>query len=332
MAQPAASLHWLNERTSRHAVRLIDRLQVETEGEREALIASILATSASVSPKYFYDAIGCTLFEAICGLPEYYPTRTERAILNEHRDEIARAAGTNRQFVDLGAGDCAKASLLLPALQPMRYVAVDIAAPAIVPALSRLALAFPRVELVGVVTDFSAELDLADAIDDGPTTFFYPGSSIGNFDPVDALALLLRVRKLCGDGSGLLIGVDTKKDRARLEAAYNDALGVTAAFNRNVLNHVNSLVDADFDPSAFTHVAFYDESQGRIEMHLEATSEQNVQVAGHERVFAAGERIHTENSYKYAPEEFADVLRRAGFAEIRLWQDAARDFAVYHAA
>jgi dimethylhistidine N-methyltransferase len=331
MAQTAASLHWLNERTSRHAVRLIDRLQTEPQGERAALIAAILATPASVSPKYFYDAIGCTLFEAICCLPEYYPTRTERSILTEHRAEIVRVAGTNRQFVDLGAGDCAKASMLLPALQPRRYVAVDIAAPAIVPALSRLALAFPRVELVGVVTDFSAELDLADAIDAGPTTFFYPGSSIGNFDPVDALALLLRVRELCGEGSGLLIGVDTKKERSRLEAAYNDALGVTAAFNRNLLNHVNSIVDGDFDPSAFGHVAFYNEAQGRIEMHLEALSAQSVQIDGHERAFDAGERIHTENSYKYEPEEFAGMLRRAGFSEISLWQDDARDFAVFHA-
>jgi dimethylhistidine N-methyltransferase len=209
---------------------------------------------------------------------------------------------------------------------------VDIAAAAIEPALSRLTSVFPRVEFMGVVTDFSRRLDLGGAIDAGPVTFFYPGSSIGNFTPDEALSLLRRVRDLCGPESGLLIGVDTKKDKARLDAAYNDTLGVTAAFNLNVLNHVNVLADCDFTPAGFAHVAFYEPIKGRVEMHLESRHFQRVRVGDRERVFVKGERIHTENSYKYHPGEFADLLASAGFTELRVWQDGAADFAVFYAS
>jgi dimethylhistidine N-methyltransferase len=334
MSTPATALHTVSEQSARDYVHLIDRrdAHADPEDEREALVAGLFATPAVISPKYFYDEIGCTLFEAICSLPEYYPTRTERSILTVNRDAIVAAVGTGRQFVDLGAGDCAKAALLLPALHARRYVAVDIAAEAIKPALSRLTPAFPRVELMGVVTDFSRRLDLGGAIDGGPVTFFYPGSSIGNFTPDEAHGLLRRVRKLCGPESGLLIGVDTKKDKARLDAAYNDALGVTAAFNLNVLNHVNTIADCDFAPSAFAHVAFYQPIKGRVEMHLESRRLQRVRIGRRVRVFDEGERIHTENSYKYSPAEFADLLGGAGFANLRLWQDEAGDFAVFYAS
>jgi dimethylhistidine N-methyltransferase len=331
MAKPVTTLHWITERAARHGVTLLDRLDRDPEGERASLLAGILAHPATIAPKYFYDGLGCALFEAICALPEYYPTRTERAILMAHRDDIVRATGTRKQLVDLGAGDCAKAALLLPAAQPRRYVAVDIAPAAIAPALLRMAQAFPGVELYGVVTDFSRRLDIRGAIDSGPVTFFYPGSSIGNFTPDEALLLLCRVRELCAEGSGLLIGVDTKKDPARLNAAYNDPLGVTAAFNRNSLSHVNAILGSNFDPSAFGHVAFYRDDLGRIEMHLEALSDQRIDGPALERLFAAGERIHTENSYKYSTAEFSALLRRAGFQDISLWQDAEGDFAVFYA-
>jgi dimethylhistidine N-methyltransferase len=333
MSKRAAALRTVTE-SSRQRVRLLDRRGMidSVADERAALVDGILAYPAVISPKYFYDDIGCTLFEAICRLQEYYPTRTERAILDRYRDAIVEAVGTGGQFVDLGAGDCAKAALLLPALHPRRYVAVDIAAEAIEPALSRLTPAFPRVELMGVVTDFSRRFDLAGAIEAGPVTFFYPGSSIGNFTPDEARSLLRRVRDLCGSGSGLLIGVDTKKEKARLDAAYNDALGVTAAFNLNVLNHVNRIVGSDFSPAGFAHVAFYEPIKGRVEMHLESRHVQRVRVDGRERLFAAGERVHTENSYKYSPVEFASLLRSAGFDHHRLWQDEAGDFAVFYAS
>lgn len=331
MANPAPLLHSIAERIVGRGFRLIDRLREDPAAERQALIAGLLATPAAISPKYLYDALGCALFEAICALPEYYPTRTERAIFDLYFDEIVGAIGRHRQFVDLGAGDCAKAAYLLPAIDARRYIAVDIAAPAIAPALARLAPSFPAVEVIGVLTDFSRQLDLAGVLDSGPATFFFPGSSIGNFAPDAAVALLGQIRRLCTPGSGLLIGVDTKKEKRRLDAAYDDSLGVTATFNRNVLNHVNAQIGTDFDPAAFAHVAFYDATLARIEMHLEARLDQRVQVGGRTRMFAAGERIHTEYSYKYAPREFAAMLQAAGFGTPRLWQDTAGDFAVFYA-
>ena len=331
MSASAANLHWINERTTRDGVVLLNRLDLDLPEERAALHEGLFATPARISPKYFYDALGCTLFEAICALPEYYPTRTERSILASHCDEIARIVGRRKQFVDLGAGDCGKAALLLPALAPRRFVAVDIAEVAIGPALARMAPDFPDNALIGVITDFSQQLDLDGAIDSGAVTFFFPGSSIGNFSPQQALGFLSRVRARCSAGSGLLIGVDTQKDRGRLEAAYDDALGVTAAFNRNILRHMNAVAGCDFDPAAFTHVAFYNAAEGRIEMHLEARSAQCVHTALGDRRFAKGERIHTENSYKYAPHEFTALLEGAGFRDVTLWQDEEGDFAVYYA-
>jgi dimethylhistidine N-methyltransferase len=331
MRAPAANLHTFGEHSLRQRVTLLDRLDFDLPEEREALLHGLFAAPATIAPKYFYDAEGSALFEAICALPEYYPTRAERGILIARRDEIASATGRRKQLVDLGAGDCAKAALLMPALAPRRYVAVDISAAAIGPALARLTPRFPDIELVGLVTDFSRRLDLDDAVDRGPVTFFYPGSSIGNFAPDAALDFLRRVRARCGPGSGLLIGADTKKDVDRLEAAYDDAQGVTAAFNRNILRHLNAIAGCDFDPAAFRHVAFYDREHGRIEMHLEACSPQRVHTARGPRDFAAGERIHTESSYKYAPAEFQALLHGAGFLEVERWQDERGDFAVYYA-
>ncbi len=185
-----------------------------------------------------------------------------------------------------------------------------------------------------MLADFTRGLDLGRDLAEGPATFFYPGSSIGNFAPLEAARFLRSIRRHCGsDGeSGLLIGVDTKKDVARLEAAYDDAAGVTAAFNRNALAHVNRILGTRFAPDAFAHVAYYDEAASRVEMHLEARTPQTVVIDGIARTYDAGERIHTENSYKYAPHEFAAMLERAGFADVRCWQDGAGDFAVCYAS
>lgn len=313
--------------------RLFDRLRPDAAAERRAIIAGLLADAPAVAPKHFYDPIGCALFGAICELPEYYPTRTERAIFAEHREEIAGAIGARRQFVDLGAGDCCKAEAWLPYLAPARYIAVDIAGDALARALARMAPEFPDLELTGIVADFTRGLDLRADLCDAPTAFFYPGSSIGNFVPDDARRFLSDIRLHCmaADGSGLLIGVDTKKDRHRLAAAYDDGLGVTAAFNRNILRHVNGIIGSNFDPAAFSHVAFYDERKGRVEMHLAARTSQTVRIDGTSRAFGTGDLIHTEYSYKYTPTEFTALLREAGFANVRCWQDRARDFAVYWA-
>jgi dimethylhistidine N-methyltransferase len=312
--------------------RIVDRLALDADAEREALIGGLVDQPAHIPPKYFYDDLGCALFGAICALPEYYPCRTEVAIFRASRLEIAGAIGTGKQFVDLGAGDCRKGASWIPYLQPRRYIAVDIALFAIDKALAGLATRFPETAMVGVALDFAAALDLRDTLDGGPVTFFYPGSSIGNFAPDEALRLLRQIRDHCAaPGSGLLIGVDAKKDPQRLEAAYDDAVGVTAAFNRNVLAHVNRRIGSDFHPERFAHRALYDADAGRVEMHLEAIEPQAVHIDGTERRFAAGERIHTENSYKYAPSEFGALLRDAGFADIRLWQDHDRQFSVFYA-
>ncbi len=314
--------------------RIVERRAVDAGAERRALLAGLLAAPAMIPPKYFYDALGCALFGAICELPEYYPTRTERAIFGEHRDAIADSVGRGKQFVDLGAGDCCKALAWLPYLAPARYIAVDIAGDAIAKSLAAMAPDFPELEMLGIVADFSRGLDVRADLGPEPVTFFYPGSSIGNFTPREALAFLRDIRLHCADreGSGLLIGVDTKKDKARLDAAYDDSVGVTAAFNRNVLHHVNRILGSDFRPEAFAHRGFYNPEQGRVEMHLEAMTAQSVALAGTTRSFVAGERIHTENSYKYAPAEFTTLLQEAGFRTVRCWQDANHDFAVFHAA
>jgi dimethylhistidine N-methyltransferase len=313
--------------------RFIDRLTRNPAAERRALVAGLTAARATLSPKYFYDSVGCALFGAICELPEYYPTRTERGIFERNRAEIAATVGAGRQFVDLGAGDCSKAETWLPFLAPTRYVAVDIAGDALSRALARLAPEFPDLELTGIVADFTDGLDLRADLPEAPTVFFYPGSSIGNFAPDDAQHFLADIHLHClVAGSGLLIGVDTRKDPARLRSAYDDAPGVTAAFNRNALRHVNRVVGADFDPALFDHVAFFDEQRGRVEMHLVARKRHVVRIGDRQRAFAEGETIHTENSYKYTPAEFTTLLQSAGFARVRCWQDDAGDFAVYYAA
>jgi dimethylhistidine N-methyltransferase len=313
---------------------LVDRLALDPDAERRDVVARLLREPASISPKYFYDEVGCALYGAICRLPEYYPTRTEVALFQARRAEIAGRIGPGRQFVDLGAGDCCKAKGWLPFLSPARYVAVDIAVQEIAGALEKMAADFPDLELVGVATDFSRALDLDGVLSEAPALFFYPGSSIGNFTPDEARVFLARIRGHCASrpGSSLLIGVDGKKPKPVLDAAYDDALGVTAAFNRNALRHLNRRFGLAFDVGAFAHVGFYNEAEGRIEMHLESVRDQAVRIDGRDRAFRRGERIHTENSYKYAPAEFEAILRDAGFTAIRRWDAPDVAYAVFHAA
>ena len=312
--------------------RIVNFLHADPSAERRALVAGLRNASASIAPKYFYDAVGAALYGAICELREYYLTRTEREIFTRHRSEIAAAIGRGTQLVDLGAADGAKAAAWLPFLAPSRYVAVDFAAEILRTTLVRIAADFPQIEMLGVVTDFTQGLDLRGELAAGPVTFFYPGSSIGNFTPDEAHEFLAQIRGHCtAAASGLLIGVDTRKDSARLEAAYDDSLGVTAAFNRNILLNVNRVLGSDFDPAAFGHVARYDAEHGRIEMYLEATREVTVHIDATPRRFRAGERIHTENSYKYAPAQFTALLQAVGFESVRVWKDEAGDYAVYYA-
>ena len=314
--------------------RIVERLKADPAAERAEVVAGLLEAPARISPKYFYDDLGCALYGAICRLPEYYPTRTEVALFREHRMEIGDAMGRGKQFVDLGAGDCCKGQAWLPFLAPTRYIAVDIAAPELERSLARMAPDFPEIEMIGVVADFASGLPLDDLLGASAATFFYPGSSIGNFTPAESVRFLAGIRELVAAraGSGLLIGVDGKKSPAILDAAYDDALGVTAAFNRNVLLHLNRRFGFAFDLDGFSHRGFYNAAAGRIEMHLESLRDQAVRLDGTERRFARGERIHTENSYKYDAPEFEALLQEAGFASVRRWSSADGGYFVFYAA
>jgi dimethylhistidine N-methyltransferase len=309
-------------------VQLHDATPQDTRAE---LGAGLAAERAAIAPKYFYDVLGSRLFDAITELDEYYPTRTEAAILAAEQGAIAAAAGSGRTLIDLGAGNCEKAARLFGVLRPPRYVAVDISVEFLRQALVALQRAHPALELVGVGEDFSRELRLPPEVGDGPRTYFYPGSSIGNFTPAEALVFLRRVHDSAA-GARLVLGVDLVKDKAVLEAAYDDALGVTAAFNLNVLRHVNRLLGSDFALADWRHVALFNEADSRIEMHLEARRDVDVRWPGGARRFAGGERIHTENSYKYTVEAFDRLLRAAGFAHTRCWTDERAWFAVFCAA
>lgn len=295
------------------------------------LDAGLRADSAAISPKFLYDALGSRLFEAICELPEYYPTRTEASIFARHGHEMARAIGPGATLIDLGAGNCAKAASLFPLLHPIQYVAIDISADFLREAIERLQQRFSHIEMTGLGLDFSSALELPGIVRQEKRLFFYPGSSIGNFTPAQAGAFLRRARAQCDNDGGLLIGIDLVKDSATLDAAYDDALGVTAAFNLNLLRHVNHLAGADFDVRQWRHRGRYNGAESRIEMHLEAREPLRVRWHGGAREFAAGQRIHTENSYKYRESAAVGLLEQSGFQATRVWTDPAGWFAVIHA-
>lgn len=291
----------------------------------------LLAQPASISPKYFYDKRGSGLFEDITRLPEYYPTRTEQAILQMHGAAIAQAVGPVGTLIEPGAGNCEKAGQLCELLAPECFVGVDISADYLVGAVQRLGERFPGMEVRALGGDITRGMVLPRDLAKGPRLVFYPGSSIGNFDPMQALALLRQMRELAGDEGGVLIGIDLPKETAVLEAAYDDAQGVTAQFNRNVLLHLNQLIGSDFVEDDWQHRAFFNREASRIEMHLEAVAPVTVRWPGGQRAFSAGERIHTENSYKYPLEGFQEFLKQAGFSRSYAWSDPLDWFALIYA-
>jgi dimethylhistidine N-methyltransferase len=293
------------------------------------VLAGLRRRPRYVPPKFFYDAEGSRLFEAITELPEYYPTRTEIGILQERAGEIARRVGTGGLLVEPGGASPAKARILLDGLQPCAYVPMDISREHLWLAADQVAAEYPWLEVHAACTDFTRLLEVPPAAPTGTRVAFFPGSSIGNFDPEDAVGFLATVAELVRPNGFLLIGVDLKKDPARLEAAYDDAAGITAAFNLNLLVRMNRELGADFDLDAWRHRALYDADRGRIEMHLVSRRAQTVQVAGVPFDFAADETIHTENSYKYGVEEFQALARRAGFTPEAVWLDSERLFSVH---
>ncbi len=282
--------------------------------------------------KYFYDANGSVLFERITELDAYYPTRTELAILAEFGEDIGEEIGPGALIVEPGSGAGLKTRRLLTLLQePAAYVPVDIDPHVLERTREILVEEFPGLPVLPVAADYTRELRLPALPPDvhaRSAVIFYPGSTIGNFDPAAAAAFLEKLGGHLPRPLSLLIGVDLDKDPAILEAAYNDHEGVTAAFNKNILRHINRALDADFDPESFTHVAFYDSAAMRIEMHLQSKKAQRVHIAGETIEFQPGERIHTESSYKYSPEGFQSLAQRAGFHHRRTFIDDDALFSV----
>lgn len=304
-------------------------------GQRSFLDDALAGLSAArkwLPPKYFYDARGSELFEAICALPEYYLTRTELAILRAEIADIAAALGPGCALIEYGSGTGVKTRLLIDALAPVAYVPIDISPEPLAAAANAIGADHPGLPVQALVADYTAALELPELASCRPRrcAVYFPGSTIGNFTPAAALDFLVRARAVCGPGGALLIGADTKKDRALIEAAYDDAQGVTAEFNLNLLERMNRELGADFVRQRFRHRAFYDPLAGRVEMHLESTVAQTVTIAGCAFRFAAGETIHTENSYKYAIEEFRALAGRAGFEPRRVWTDARGWFSVHY--
>lgn len=288
--------------------------------------------NAMIPPWYLYDEIGSKLFDVITMLPDYYPTRTEAAVFKEHLTAIADAVDLRGgAIVDLGAGNCEKAPQLFPLLRPRQYVPVDISEEFLENAVGRLRLEHPDIDMLAVGTDFSQRLELPDRVLTEPRVFFYPGSSIGNFTPAHATAFLGRVRAAMPGRGALLIGVDLRKDVATMVRAYDDPIGVTAAFNRNLLRNVNAIAGTDFDPEDWLHVARFDDGESRIEMHLEARRALTVRWPDGARRFGAGERIHTESSYKYTPARFRELLTAAGLRDVGMWTDERAWFGVFAA-
>jgi len=267
--------------------------------------------------------------EAITELPEYYLTRTEIELLETHRDEIAARVGEGVCLIEYGSGSSRKIRLLLERLKPESYVPVDISKHHLESAARLLYEEYPWLNVYPTCADYTREFRPPSAIGSAPRVAFFPGSSIGNFDPQAAVDFMGRVSRLLSPRGRLLIGVDRKKDRATLEAAYDDAAGVTREFNRNVLRHLNAALDADFDTSNFSHVALYNETLGCIQMFLESTKDQLVRIAGTSIEFRSGERIHTENSYKYEPGEFTAMAKQAGFRREAWWTDEQDRFAIF---
>lgn len=293
------------------------------------VLAGLARTPRTIAPKFFYDARGSQLFDAITDTDEYYLTRTEIGILQANAAAIAAHVGTGSLLVEPGGGSCAKVRILLEGLRPCAYVPMDISREHLWLAAEAMAAEFPWLEVHAACTDFTREMRIPAGAPAGPRLAFFPGSSIGNFDPAGAAEFLGAVAEVVGPGGWLLIGVDLKKDPSVLEAAYNDAAGVTAEFNLNLLARINHELGADFDRAAWRHVAIYRDPPGRIEMHLESLRDQVAHIGNAVFAFRAGETIHTENSYKYDIDDFRRLAQRSGFTPRAVWTDPQSLFSVH---
>ena len=313
------------------AIQFLD-LSPVTASFREDVVRGLARQPKSLAPKYFYDAVGSALFDAICGLEEYYPTRTETALMREHAAEMAEYVGSRCALIEFGSGMSRKSRILIGETRPAVYVPIDIAGETLREAAHALVRTNPQLNVVAICADYSAPFSMPALSEFAAQrrVIFFPGSTIGNFDPEEAVIFLKNAATIAGPGGGLLIGVDLKKDKTVLDAAYDDPQGVTAAFNLNLLARINRELGADFDVRAFRHRAEYVVARGRIEMHLESLRFQSVFIGASKFVFERGETIHTENSYKYTVEEFRILAARAGFTQRRCWVDARELFSIHY--
>jgi L-histidine N-alpha-methyltransferase len=295
---------------------------------RADVLAGLDAPIPAVPARWLYDHRGSLLFEEITRLPEYYPTRTETALLERHSADIAALLATGEAVVEFGSGSSAKTPILLRAVRPAAYVPVDISGAFLREAADALQAEFPALPVLPVEADFTRRFGLPAEIADLPRLGFFPGSTIGNFVPRSAVDLLRAMKETLGDGSRLVIGLDRIKDVETLLAAYNDAAGVTAAFNLNLLRRINVELDGDIPIEAFRHRAIWDDAKSRIEMHLEALRDVGFTVAGRHFAFAAGATIHTENSHKYGHRDSRLMLRAAGWGVVREWTDPREWFSI----
>jgi len=302
------------------------------ENFRDAVRCGLGRGRKAIPCKFFYDARGSVLFEEICRLPEYYPTRTEIAILEENSTDIADQMGPHCRLIEFGSGASHKVRILLQALdRPTAYVPVDISREHLRDAAISLAEDFPSVPVIAVCADYSRPFPMPPLPGiKGKRVGFFPGSTIGNFEPDAAVAFLDNYARILGPGGEMLIGVDLKKETEILDAAYNDRAGVTAAFNLNLLERANRELDGNLDLDRFEHVAFYNEAQGRVEIYIRSLADQEARVAGSRFRFAKDELIHTEYSYKYSVEEFRALAARAGFRPVDTWTDPAELFSVHY--
>lgn len=296
---------------------------------RQEVLEGLATQPKHISPKFFYDERGSQLFEKITMLAEYYPTNAEIAILQQHGEEIAHLLGKNCLLVELGSGSSQKIRLLLDALQPSAYLPFDISKQHLIKSAQTLAIDYPDIPIHATCADYSDHFVLPYNPEHLATAAFFPGSSIGNFEPEQAQLLLTRIAQFLGKDNTLIVGVDVKKDPQLIQAAYNDEDGITAEFNLNLLHRINKELEADFIIDNFRHHAFYNPDQSRLEMHLMSDTACTVQIATQKFEFAPGETIHTENSYKYSVTEFQDLAAGAGFDAEKAWLDENNLFSVH---
>ncbi|MFC0241497.1 L-histidine N(alpha)-methyltransferase [Rhodopseudomonas telluris] len=305
------------------------QLDPQTQSFATDVLDGLSRPQKSLPPKYFYDDRGSELFVAITKLPEYYPTRTELGILRARAGEIGALIPPDAAIVEFGAGATTKIRLLLAAHQVAAYVPVDISGDFIAAQAEELCADFPELAVYPVAADFTAPFALPDAVRARPKVGFFPGSTIGNFEPQEAAHLLGTFRDILGRGARLIVGVDLEKDEKLLVPAYDDAAGVTAQFNLNLLARINRELGGDIDLRAFAHRAIYNRDQHRIEMHLVSRRDQTVRILGERFAFTAGETIHTENSYKYSLPRFRTLAEQAGWTLQQSWTDADGLFSVH---